>query len=125
MQPFLFFDKSGSDSLLFRQMIDSNTLLSFGSDANIVDLKPLLGIWAAVYTGNTGKGISVEEAVFAYTQGSAFAEFQEKVKGSITVGKLADLVILSENIFTIAPLKIADAKVLTTIMDGKIVYQAK
>jgi predicted amidohydrolase YtcJ len=65
--------------------------------------------------------ISVEEAVRAYTVGSAYAEFQEKVKGSITAGKLADLVILSDDIFEIAPERIGNTKVLWTIVDGQIV----
>lgn len=125
MQPFLFFDRSGDDSRLFRQMLDSKALLSFGSDANIVDLNPLLGIHAAVFGENSGKGITVEEAVRAYTLDAAYAEFQEKVKGSITVGKLADLVILSDNIFTMNPNEIEKVEVLQTIMDGKIVYQAE
>lgn len=125
MQPALFFNRSGDDSRLFRQMLDSKALLSFGSDANIIDLNPLLGIHAAVFGENSSKGISVEEAVRAYTLNAAYAEFQEKVKGSITVGKLADVVILSDNIFTINPNEIEKVKVLTTIMDGRIVYQAE
>jgi hypothetical protein len=125
MQPALFFDESGDDSRLFRQMLDANALLSFGSDANIIDLNPLAGIHAAVYGSNSKRGMTVEEAVRAYTLGSAYAEFQEKVKGSITVGKLADLVILSENIFTIKPNEIKKVKVLQTIMDGRIVYTAE
>ena len=125
MQPFLFFYRGNEYSLLFRQMIDSKALLSFGSDANIVELNPLLGIHAAVYNETSKKGITVEEAVRAYTLDAAYAEFQETVKGSLTVGKLADLVILSENIFTIKPQEIDKVKVLQTVMDGKIVYTAK
>lgn len=121
MQPYLFFDGSGDDSKLFRQMLDAKALLAFGSDANIVDLNPMLGIHAAVF----GKGISVEEAVRTYTLDSAFAEFQENVKGSITVEKLADLIILSENIFIIPTARIEKVQVLQTIMDGKIVYADK
>jgi predicted amidohydrolase YtcJ len=57
--------------------------------------------------------------------GSAYAEFQEKVKGSLEVGKYADMIIVSDDIFTIDPPKIADAKVLTTIVDGRVVYESK
>ena len=67
----------------------------------------------------------VAETVEAYTMGSAYAEFQEKEKGSITVGKLADLVLLSDDIFTIDPLKIRDVKVLKTFVGGKLIYSAK
>lgn len=125
MQPFLFFNRSGDYSRLLRTMIDEKTLISLGSDANIVELNPLLGIHAAVYGENGGKGIMVEEAVRAYTIDSAYAEFQETFKGTITVGKLADLIILSDNIFTINPNEIEKVKVLQTIMDGRIVYEAE
>jgi len=62
--------------------------------------------------------------VEAYTMSSAFAEFQEKDKGSITPGKLADMVILSDNIFDLKPEAIRNAKVETTIVGGKVVYKA-
>jgi predicted amidohydrolase YtcJ len=68
--------------------------------------------------------LTVAEAVELYTMGSAYAEFQDKEKGSITPGKLADMVILSEDIFRIDPKQIRDVKVLTTIVGGKIVWQA-
>ena len=69
--------------------------------------------------------ITVDEAVRAFTWGSAYAEFQEDVKGTLEVGKLADIIIISDDIFKIDPVKIRDAKVLTTIVDGRVVYEAK
>jgi len=69
--------------------------------------------------------ISVEEAVRAYTAGSAIAEFQENEKGTITPGKLADLVILSRDIFKIDPKEIEKVRVVMTIMDGRVVYEAR
>jgi hypothetical protein len=69
--------------------------------------------------------ITVAQAVHAYTVGSAFAEHQEKVKGSIEPGKLADLVILSDDIFSIAPEKIQNTKVDATIFDGRLIYERK
>jgi len=62
------------------------------------------------------------EAIEAYTMGAAFAEFQEREKGSITPGKLADMVIMSDNIFDVKPEAIRTVKVKTTIVGGKIVY---
>jgi hypothetical protein len=56
--------------------------------------------------------------------GSAYAEFREKEKGSITAGKLADIVVLDTDLFTIAPEEIKDAAVRWTIVDGKVVYEA-
>ena len=66
---------------------------------------------------------SVEEAVRAYTVGSAIAEFQENEKGTITPGKLADIVMLSRDIFKIDPKEIEKVKIVLTIMDGRVVYE--
>ena len=66
--------------------------------------------------------MTVAEAVEAYTMGSAYAEFQDKEKGSITVGKLADMVIVSADIFKIDPVKIRDVKVLKTFVGGKMIW---
>lgn len=122
IQPHLF---GGNEP--YRAFLDSGAKLAFGSDASMTDFDPLFGIYAAVTTSKTINGvkqaITVDEAVYSYTVGAAYAEFQEKVKGSISAGKLADLVILSDNIFTIDPLQIKNAKVLTTIVDGKIVFE--
>ena len=65
---------------------------------------------------------AIEEAIEAYTLGSAYAEFQERDKGSITPGKLADMVLLSDDLLTINPEAIKNVKVEFTMVDGKIVY---
>jgi predicted amidohydrolase YtcJ len=67
--------------------------------------------------------ITIREAVAAYTSGSAFAEFQEGEKGTIARGRLADLVILSEDVFSIPPARIKEVSVLTTVVGGKVVHQ--
>lgn len=119
MQPWLFYNGSFDD---YKRLFDVGAPVAFGSDASITDFNPLLGIQAAV----AGKsGITVGQAVRAYTVGSAFAEFQENVKGSIETGKLADLIILSDDIFTIDPAKLGTVRVLTTIVDGKVVFETK
>lgn len=132
MQPFLFFGGFWNNAEPYRAMLDAGAILAFGSDASMTELNPLYGIYAAVSSfeteGNDNarkKIFSVEEAIRAYTLGSAYAEFQEDVKGSITVGKLADMVILSDDIFSINPEAIKNTKVLTTIVDGKVVYEYK
>ena len=66
--------------------------------------------------------VTVAEAIEAYTRGAAYAEFQESEKGTITAGKLADLVILSGDPFKVAPEKLRELKVTATIMGGKVVY---
>ena len=132
MQPYLFFGGAGNGSEAYRTLLDTNAVLAFGSDASITEFDPLLGIYAAVNSKNSKGGgdsfdqtISVEEAVRAYTLGSAYAEFQENVKGTISVGKLADMIILSDDIFSISPDEIRNTKVLMTIVDGKVVYEYK
>jgi predicted amidohydrolase YtcJ len=117
----------------FRSLLDSGATLAFGTDWTVAPLDPILSIYAGVtrrtLDGRNPKGwipeqkISVEEAVRAYTVGSAFAEFQEKVKGTLTPGKLADLVLLSEDIFKINPQDIEKVKVVMTIMNGRVVYE--
>ena len=119
----------------FRTLLDSGAVLAFGSDSPVASLNPIWGIYAAVTRRTLDnknpngwlpeQKITVEEAVRSFTWGSAYAEFQENVKGTIAVGKLADIVILSDDIFTIDPMKIGTTRVLTTIVDGKIVFEAK
>ena len=115
----------------FRSLLDTGATLAFGSDWDVAPMVPLMGIYAAVtrrtLDGKHPEGwvpeqkITVAEAVRAYTMGSAYASFEEKIKGSIEPGKLADLVVLSDDIFTIDPVKIADTKVALTIFDGRII----
>jgi predicted amidohydrolase YtcJ len=117
----------------FRSLHDAGATLALGTDWTVAPLDPLLTIYAAV-TRRTLDGkrpagwipeqkTSVDEAVRAYTVGSAYAEFQEHEKGTIAPGKLADLVILSRNIFKIDPNEIDKVKVVMTIMDGRVVYE--
>ena len=108
--------------------------LAFGSDWPVVTLNPWEGVQTAV-TRQTKEGepdagfvpeqrLTVEEAVRGYTFGAAYAGRREKTEGSIERGKLADLIIVSQNIFDIDPHRIAETKVLTTIVGGRVVYQA-
>jgi predicted amidohydrolase YtcJ len=93
----------------------------------------MLGLYAAVTRATLdGKNpggwvpeqkLTIEQAVTAYTSGSAFAEFQEREKGTLARGRLADLIVLSDDIFSIAAERIKDVRVLTTIVGGKIVHQ--
>ena len=117
----------------FRSLLDSGVTLAFGTDWTVAPLNPLLTIYAAVtrrtIDGKNAKGwvpeqkISVEETVRAYTVGSAYAEFQDHVKGTISTGKLADLVLLSRDIFKIDPKEIENVKVVLTMVDGRVVYE--
>jgi predicted amidohydrolase YtcJ len=116
----------------FRTFLDDGVHLAFGTDWTVAPLNPMLGLYAAVtratLDGKHPNGwipeqkITIQEAIEAYTMGSAYAEFQEKDKGSITPGKLADMVLVSDNILRIDPRAIRDAKVEMTMLGGKIVY---
>jgi predicted amidohydrolase YtcJ len=131
-------DRIGHDrasrTYAFRTFLDHKVRLAFGTDWPVAPLNPMLGLYAAVtratLDGKNPNGwfpdqkLIMAEAVEAYTMGSAYAEFQEKEKGSITSGKLADFVILSDDIFEIDPAKIRDAKVLKTFLGGKLIWEA-
>jgi predicted amidohydrolase YtcJ len=130
-EPFLGHDRA-SRTYAFRTFLDHGVRLAFGTDWDVVPLDPILTVYAAVtratLDGKHPDGwfpeqkLTVAEAVDAYTMGSAYAEFQEKEKGSITPGKLADMVILSDDIFKIRPELIRNVKVETTIVGGKVIY---
>jgi predicted amidohydrolase YtcJ len=119
-------------SYAWRSFLDHGVTLAFGTDWPVAPLDPMLGIYAAVtratLDGKNAGGwipeekITVPEAIEAYTIAAAFAEFQESEKGTITPGKLADMVILSDNIFELKPEAIRNVKVKTTIVGGKVVY---
>ncbi len=120
-------------SYAWRSMLDHHVALAFGTDWPVAPLDPLQGLYAAVtratLDGKHPEGwfpqqkINVTEAVTAYTATSAYAEFQEKEKGTIARGKLADMVLLSDDVFTIPPAAIKDVKVEMTMVGGKVVYQ--
>jgi hypothetical protein len=121
-------------SYAWRSMLDAGAVLAFGSDWPVAPLDPLSGIAAAVTRAtldgrNPGgwfpeQRLTVEEALRAYTQGCAYAAFEEKDKGTISPGKFADLDVLSEDLFRIPPERIKDARVEITIVGGRVVYQA-
>jgi predicted amidohydrolase YtcJ len=123
-----------SRTYAFRTFLDHGVRLALGTDWDVAPLDPMQTVYAAVtratLDGKNPNGwfpeqkLTVPETVEAYTMGSAYAEFQENEKGSITPGKLADMVLLSDDIFKIDPVKIRDVKVLKTMVGGKILYDA-
>ncbi len=119
----------------FRTLLDSGAVLALGSDSPVASMDALWGIYAAVTRRTLDdknpngwipeQKITVDEAVRGFTYGSAYAEFQENVKGTLEVGKLADFIVVSDDLFKIDPVMIGKVKVLTTVMDGKVVYEAR
>lgn len=117
----------------FRSFLDAQTRLAFGSDWFVAPPTPLEGIYAAV-TRRTIDGknpggwvpaqkITVDEALRAYTSGSAYASFEDDRKGTLQRGKLADFAIIDRDITRIPPEEIRDAHVLMTVVGGKVVYE--
>lgn len=117
----------------FRSLLEAGAVVAFGSDWWVAPISPLLGIHAAVTRSTLDGGhpegwipqekVTVEQAVHAYTVAAAFASGEEAIKGSLTPGKLADLVVLSEDIFSIEPARIPDVEVDMTILNGEVVCE--
>ena len=123
-----------SRTYAFRTFLDHGVRLALGTDWNVAPLNPMLTLYAATtratLDGKNPNGwfpeqkLTIKEAIEAYTMGSAYAEFQENEKGSITPGKLADMVLFSDDVLSIDPVKIRDVKVLKTWVGGKLTYEA-
>ena len=117
----------------FRSFLDHGVRLALGTDWYVAPLDPMQTLYAAVtratLDGRRPGGwvpeqkITLAEAIEAYTAGSAYAEFQERDKGSLTPGKLADLVILGDDVFAVSAESIKDVRVDTTIAGGKVAYR--
>jgi len=117
----------------FKSFLDAGVKMCFGTDWYVAPLNPLLGLYAAVtrrtLDNKNPEGwipeqkISIEDAIKCYTINSAYASFEENTKGSIEVGKLADLIVLSDDILKIDPVKIKNAEVVMTIFDGKVIFK--
>ena len=117
----------------FRSLLDAGAMVAFGSDWWVAPINPLLSIYAAVtrrtLDGNYPGGwmprqkVSVQEAVHAYTVVPAYASGEERIKGSLEPGKVADLAVLSDDIFTIAPEAIRNVTVDVTILDGRVIFE--
>ncbi len=124
-----------SRAWVWKSIAEDGGQLAFGSDWPVVTLNPFNGIQTAV-TRQTSEGLpkdgfvpsqrlSVAEAIRGYTLGAAFAGFRERTEGSLEPGKLADLIILSQNLFQIDPHMIDKTKVLATVVGGRVVFQSK
>ncbi len=100
-----------------KEIVSHGIPLCGGSDAPIEPNSPLWGIYAA-----TRKSLTLRQALHMYTMGGAYAEFSENIKGSLEVGKLADFVVVSQNIFDLPPKDLLEVKTQMTVSGGKIVY---
>jgi predicted amidohydrolase YtcJ len=120
-------------SYAWAEFLSKGVALAFGTDYPVEPITPFRGLYAAVTRqSEDGKKryypeqrLTIDQAIAAYTVGSAYAEFAEKEKGSLQPGMLADFVVLDRDITSIPAEKILDTKVLRTVVGGKTVYEAK
>ena len=125
--------KRASQSYAWSAFLNKGVTLAFGTDYPVEPVAPFRGLYAAVTRkSEDGKReyfpaqrLTMDQAVAAYTTGSAFAEFEEKEKGTLAPGMLADFVVLDRDLTASSPEKILATKVLRTIVGGKTVYEAK
>jgi predicted amidohydrolase YtcJ len=118
----------------WRSLIDAGSRLPGGSDFPVESINPFLGIYAAVTRQDLagrppggwrgGQRLTIEEAVGAFTVNAAYAAHAEDVAGSLAPGKLADFVVLSDDVFTVDPGAIPSIRVLATVLGGEIVYRS-
>jgi predicted amidohydrolase YtcJ len=130
-------DRLGPDrarySYAWREFLDAGVPLAFGTDYPVEPLTPFRGLYAAVTRQNedgtrdyfpTGR-LTIDEAIAAYTEGSAYAQFDENLKGKIAPGMLADFVVLDRDITDVRPHDLLGTHVLRTVVSGKAVYEEK
>lgn len=124
--PEIFLERYGKERVAWMQpmktLLDNGIPIAIGSDG---PMNPFLNIMAAVtHPTNPKEALTREQAVTAYTAGSAFAEFQETQKGQLAVGMLADLAVLSADLFTVPVAEIEALRSVMTMLGGKIVHDA-
>ncbi len=109
---------------MWRTLLDNGAILAWGTDWPVSNLNPMENLYRLVNRFQEQR-LTMEEAIKYYTYGPAYASFEEDIKGTLEVGKLADMVVLSRDLFTIRTLHILKTEVLYTILGGKIVYQRR
>ncbi|MBR9921070.1 MAG: amidohydrolase [Bacteroidetes bacterium] len=115
----------------WRSLLDAGVIIANGTDAPVEDVDPLECFYASVTRKRADTGMEFfpeqrmtrEEAIYSYTLGNAYAAFEEDQKGSITPGKLADLVVLSNNLLECSDAKILETEVMMTVLGGEVKYE--
>ncbi len=125
--------KRAAECYMWAAFLNKGVTLAFGTDYPVEPVAPFRGLYAAVTRkSENGKQefypeqkLTMDQAITAYTTGSAFAEFEEKEKGKLAPGMLADFVVLDHDVTAASPEKVLATKVLRTVVGGKTVYEAK
>ncbi len=125
--------KRAEYSYAWQEFLHGGVTLAFGTDFPVEPVSPFLGLYSAITrmspdgtkTYHPTQKITIEQAIAAYTTGAAFAEFAEKQKGKLEPGMLADFIVLDQDITATQPPKLAQTKVLRTVVGGKTVFEAK
>ena len=120
-------------SYAWTEFLKTTGHLAFGTDYPVEPLAPFRGLYAAVTRMNEAgtksyfpeQKLNIHQAIYAYTWGAAYAEFEEKTKGILAPGYLADLVVLDRDLTRVTPAEILGTKVLRTVVGGRTVYEAK
>ncbi len=126
-------EKRAEHSYAWQEFLKNGTPLAFGTDFPVEPISPFRGLYAAITRRSEdakkeyfpAQRIDITEAISAYTQTSAFAEFSEKEKGQLAPGMLADFIVLDRDITGALPAKLLETKVLRTVVGGKTVFEAK
>ncbi len=124
--------RAQSGAYAWRSLLQSGAIVTNGTDVPVERVDPLAGFYAAI-TRKMKNGVPFfpqqcltrEQALRSYTLDAAYAAFEDDIKGSLTPGKLADIVVLSQDIMTIAEEEIRTTNVVMTILGGKVVYESK
>ncbi|KUO69989.1 MAG: hypothetical protein APF77_20985 [Clostridia bacterium BRH_c25] len=105
-----------------RSLIEEGLIIAGGSDSNITPISPLLGIYSSMQHSNPLQRLSLYESIKLFTINAAYLGFEEKVKGSLKIGKLADIVILKGDLLNTSSHEIKDVEILKTIVGGQVKY---
>ncbi len=108
---------------MWKTLLNNGAVLAWGTDWPVSPLNPMFNLYQLVTRSYPEERLTMAEAVKFYTYGSAYASFEEDIKGTIEVGKLADMVVLSQDIFAIEAREITRTEVLYTILGGRIVFE--
>jgi predicted amidohydrolase YtcJ len=108
----------------FKTLMNEGVVVASGSDCPVEPISPIFGIWAAVARKTfLEESLTVEEALKTYTVNAAYSSFDEDKRGTVEVGKFADLTVLSEDLFSVPPERLREVEVEMTIVGGKVVYK--